>query len=235
MTAKKTLPIVAAIAALGLTACAQKPVELTFVDHIKADLIEQDAYVEKWAGSGKVYRITPKEFDTYKDVPVYGTAEVVHHAPFNPNANGPYPRGQALGMTMGEWLAGSGTATYSCRREKGTIRASFQKLVPNGVYTFWYAFAGKEHMGCADCPFTTIDFPMGDPDGSQSAFTADADGSADYDLTFSPCLELSGERLAAMLAIAYHSDGKIYGPDPGPFGQGSHVQLFTMLPDKGGM
>ena len=94
----------------------------------------------------------------------------------------------------GEWPAGSGTATYGCRRGKGTIRASFQKLVPNGVYTFWYAFAGKGHMGCGERPFTTIDFPMGDPDGSQSAFTADANGSADYDLTFSPCLELSRER-----------------------------------------
>ena len=71
------------------------------------------------------------------------------------------------------------------------------------------------------------------PDGSQSFFTAGADGGAGFNLDFSPRLELSGERLMAMLAIAYHSDGNTYGSDPGPFGLGSHVQLSVPLPDKG--
>ncbi len=39
--------------------------------------------------------------------------------------------------------------------------------------------------------------------------------------------------MMAMLVIAYHSDGNTYGPDPGPFGTGSHVQLFVPLPDNG--
>ena len=88
-------------------------------------------------------------------------------------------------------------------------------------------------MGCKDCPFATVDFPMGDSDGSQSVFQTDANGNADFALDFSPCLQMSNKRLMAMLAIAYHSDGNTYGPSPGPFGIGSHVQLFTGLPEKG--
>ncbi len=121
-------PLAAAVALLALGACAPKPVELGFVDRVKAGLIEQDVYVAKAAGSGEVFRI--------------------------------------------------------------------------------------------------------DPDGSPSFFTAGADGGADFKLDFSPSFELSGERLMAMLAIAYHGDGNTYGPDPGPFGLGSHVQLFVPLPDK---
>ncbi len=226
-------PLAAAVALLALAACAPKPVELGFVDHVKAGMIEQDVYVEKAAGSGQVFRINPDEFEAYKDAQVFATTKVVHHAPFNADRNGPYPKGRTLGMTLADWLSASGSASYVCKGDQGTIDASFTKLVPNGLYTMWYAFAGKGHMGCKDCPFATVDFPMGKPDGSQSFFTAGADGSAGFKLDFSPCLELSGERLMAMLAIAYHSDGNTYGPDPGPFGLGSHVQLFVALPDKG--
>ena len=232
MTRAILTPLVAALALLLLGACAQKPIEVTFVDHIKADLIEQDVFVEKTVGSGEVYRINPDEFDTYKNAPVFATTKVVHHAPFNADHNGPYAKGRALGMSLADWLSASGNATYVCKRDKGRIDASFTKLVPNGTYTLWYAFAGKAHMGCKDCPFSTVDFPMGAPDGSQSVFQADGSGSADFGLDFSPCLELTGERLMAMLAIAYHSDGNTYGPGPGPFGIGSHVQLFAGLPEK---
>jgi hypothetical protein len=223
--------IVAAMAAVALSACAQTT-EVEFVDHVKAGLIEQDVYVEKTAGSGEVYRINPDEFETYKDAPVYGTATVTHHAPFNASHNGPYAKGQALNMTLGEWLSGTGKATYVCKSGKGSIQASFSNLVPNGIYTMWYALAAKKHMGCEDCPFSTIDFPMGGGDGSSSIFTAGSDGGADYQASFEPCLEMSDDRLMAMLAIAYHSDGNTYGPGPGPMGLGSHVQLFVGLPDK---
>ena len=37
-------------------------------------------------------------------------------------------------------------------------------------------------------------------------------------------------RLVAMLALAWHSDGKTYYSDAGPFGLTTHVQIFTMLP-----
>ena len=233
MTRTVLTPLFAGIALLVLGACAQKPVELTFVDHVEAGLIEQDVYVEKTAGSGEVYRINPDEFDAYKNAPIFATTKVVHHAPFNADRNGPYAKGQSLGMSLEDWLSASGKATYVCTRDQGRIDASFTKLVPNGIYTLWYAFAGQAHMGCKDCPFATVDFPMGESDGSQSVFQSDANGNADFALDFSPCLQMSNKRLMAMLAIAYHSDGNTYGPSPGPFGIGSHVQLFTGLPEKG--
>ena len=215
---------------LALAACAAQPTPLEFVDHVEAGLIEQDVYVERAPGSGEVYRINPDEFEAYRNVPIYGTKAVVVHSPFNPEHNGPYKRGRALGMTLADWLAGTGTALYSCDGGTARIDASFQDLVPNGIYTMWYAFAGQAHMGCPDCPFSTIDFPVGTADGSQSAFKADSFGTASFALDFEPCLQLTDERLATMLAIVYHSDKNTYGPAPGPFGKSSHIQLFTMLP-----
>ncbi len=229
MSKNNVLTILAGAVSLALGACAQT-VELEFVDHVKAGMIEQDVYVEKSSGEGQVYRIEAEEFDAFKNAPLYATTRVVHHAPFNPQHNGPYPKGRELGMTMAEWLSGTGKATYTCTAGTGTIDAAFTNLVPNGLYTMWHAFVGKGHMGCADCPFATIDFPIGDPDGSGSVFTADDKGDVTFHASFKPCLETGTDKLATMLAIAYHSDGSTYGPDPGPFGIGSHVQLFTGLP-----
>ena len=71
---------------------------------------------------------------------------------------------------------------------------------------------------------------MGERDGTQSVFTTDADGKASLNLQFERCLQLANSQLASAVAIAMHSDGKTYGPDPGPFGSATHVQLFAMLP-----
>ena len=46
---------------------------------------------------------------------------------------------------------------------------------------------------------------------------------------------MSGEHLSSGLAIAYHSDGKTYGPLAGDFGSKAHVQLFLMLPKRTGL
>ena len=82
-------------------------------------------------------------------------------------------------------------------------------------------------------PFTGfLDLPIGNRDGSQSVFTTDADGNANFEVRFETCLQMTERQIAALLAIAYHSDGKTYGVLPGPFGQVTHVQLFTMLPGE---
>ena len=224
--------ILTGVLALALAACAPPVLELEFTDHVEAGLIEQDVYVEKPPGSGGVYRMNPDELEAYKGTRVYGSARTIRHSPFNPAHNGPYRKGRPLGMTMGEWLAGSGSATYSCWNDEARIEAWFRNLVPYSTYTMWYAFVGKGHMGCPDCPFASIDFPVGDPDGSQSIFKTDAVGGALYALAFEPCLKLSDERLAAMLTITYHSDGRTHGPSPGPFGRDSHLHLFAILPEE---
>jgi hypothetical protein len=81
-------------------------------------------------------------------------------------------------------------------------------------------------------PFTgTLDLPIGERDGSQSVFTTDSKGQATLDIKFEHCLQLTDTQLASGLAVALHSDGKTYGPEPGGFGKVTHVQLFAMLPD----
>ena len=51
---------------------------IDFVDHIKAEMIEQDVYVERTAGSGKVFRVTVDDNKMYLDKPVFATATGVH-------------------------------------------------------------------------------------------------------------------------------------------------------------
>lgn len=215
---------------LAIAACAQQPPkELTMVDHIKAGLIEQDVFVEKEAG--KLYRISPDEFDTYKNAPLFAAASSAHHHPFNGEYNGPYEKGQALGLTMGQWLSAAGAVTYQCNGDSSTVTAQYKNLVPNAVYTMWYAYTAKKFMGCKDCPFATIDFPVGPPDGSGSVFQTNASGAGVITASMERCVESGDPNLMAMFAIAYHSDGKTYGPSPGPVGSVAHVQLFAGLPE----
>ncbi len=207
--------------------------DIGFVSHVTAGMVEQDAYIEKVPDSGEVFRVTAEEAKKYMDFPAYTTKTSHHHVPFAPVGAGPFEKGKALGMTLGEWLAGTGTADYTCKGGAATIKIDFEKLVPNGIYTVWYFLAGKPHMGCADCPFGTIDFPMGGGDGSQSVFTAGANGKATYQASFSPCLKLGDDLIFSGMALNYHSDGKTYGRHPGEFGNKSHIQIFAGLPDEG--
>ncbi len=203
-------------------------IKLTFVDHLKAGLIEQDVYVEKVPGSGKVYRVLPTERDKYLDAPIYKTKEPIHHDPFDQNLAGPYPKGESFGMTLGEWLKAAGTGTYRCEEGWGTFQAEFTHLMPNATYTIWHFFMAAPPT----VPFNgTLDLPLGDRDGHQSVFSTDAQGNAVVNVKFERCLQLSDDQLMAGMAIALHSDGKTYGPVPGDFGSLTHVQLFAILPE----
>lgn len=206
--------------------------KLQFVNHFAAGMIEQDVFVERTANSESVFRMTKDERQKYLSSPLFASAASTHHAPFKTDAMGPFAKGNRLGMTLEKWLAASGTTSYSCTSGTGRIKAKFENLVPNGVYTMWNFYVGKQHMGCPDCPFATVDFPVGKADGSQSVFTAASNGNARFDVAFSSCLPLSNNRIATALAIAYHSDGKTSGSNPGEFGTKTHVQLLTVLPDQ---
>ncbi len=218
-----------AIALLLPGLAAAGSIEVTFVDHIKAEMIEQDVYIEKDAG--KVFRVTPTDYSEHMAAKVFTTAVGVEHDPMAMEKIGPYDKGMALGFTLAEWLSGAGTATIECDGSQGSISAEFENLVPDGLYTMWQFYMGMplpEH-------FSTYDLPVGARDGSDSVFTADADGKAVYTATFEHCLQGGGTQLAAGLAIAYHSDGKTYGYEPGSMGDKTHIHLFTMLPSDAEM
>lgn len=218
------------VGTLGLGSLAQtgsKGVELQFVNHIQAQLPEQDVFVEKVAGSDQVFRPSGAEGVSYAKAPVYASARPIQHNPFDAAKNGPYPKGRALGMNLEQWLSAKGNGEYVCSNGQGAVRANFTGLVPNGVYTLWYSFLPTPPTQ----PFTgTLDLPLGARDGSQSVLRAGADGKASYTMTFKPCLQLSSEQVATMIALAWHSDGKTYASSPGPFGSATHIQLFAMLP-----
>ena len=205
-------------------------IELVFGTYLDMDLPEQDVYLKGTNGSGKVYRVTKGDNDM--GAQLYRAAEMVRHDPFNPDAGGPYPKGEALGITLSEWLRHQGAGSYTCAGGEGRLNTTFSGLVPNGVYTMWHVFMARPPT----TPFTgTLDLPLGARDGSTSRFVADADGDAAFTHTFRPCLQLSDVWTTSLLAIAYHSNGKTYGADPGQWGLNSHMPLFLMLPNRAGI
>ncbi len=232
---RKRLVILLTIGALLTTGlvvqAAATSIKLEFVNHLQAKLPEQDVFIERVAGSGDVYRVTAA--DKNMNAPLYTAASPLPHDPDNPQAVGPYKKGRALGITLGQWLAGAGTGTYTCTSEQGSVVASFKKLVPNGTYTMWYALLATP----PPIPMATYDLPLGARDGSQNVFRANTQGNASFKVAFKPCLQPTTDQFTARLAIAWHSDGKAYGGVPGPsdmpysgFGVVSHVQLFLGLP-----
>ena len=203
-------------------------VELTFVDHLKAGLIEQDVFVVKGVCTNEVYRVFPEEREKYLDAEIYATEKTQYHNPFSRDEAGPFEKGRSIGMTLGEWLKASGTATYTCEGGWSTLDASFENLMPNATYTMWHAFMAKDN---ADNFIGTFDLPLGERDGSQSVFKTDENGKAELNVKFETCLQFTDSQLMSMMAIAWHSDDKTYGISPGPFGTVTHVQLFAILPE----
>lgn len=203
-------------------------IELTFVDHLKAGLIEQDVFVQKNEGPKNVFRVLPEEREQYLDHDLYTTKLSHHHNPFDKKLIGPYKRGKSIGITLRDWLKAKGTATCSCEGGWGKVEASFENLMPNAVYTMWHAFMAKDNKQDF---IGTFDLPVGLRNGDQSVFKTNDQGYAQLELHFPKCLQLTDTQLMSMLAIAWHSDHQTYGISPGPFGQVSHIQLFAAFPD----
>lgn len=222
----------AALTMLAFTpaASAHTPhvVPLKFINHIQAGLPEQDVFV---GGVGlKPGRVVRVDVQDAKDPvnlakPAYTSARIVPHDPFKvgKRPRGPFPQGRPLGLTLGQWLDATGSGTYVVRDDQAEINLSFQKLVPNAAYTVW----------CSRITFPpnpkVVDMPCGKPDGSENVLWSTAKGRGSLHLQL-PALPSSTTHTATVIALAYHSDGKTYGPNPGDFGLNSHVQLFFLLP-----
>lgn len=203
---------------------------LNFVFHIDENMAEQDVFYEKEPGSGEVWR--PTAATRVMSAPLYAPATPVEHNFLDTTDTGPYPKGTPLGITLGEWFGAKGEGNYACEGGKGQLDLTFTGLVPDGVYTLWHDFM----VWPPTDPFIgTYDLPFGARDGSENVITADAEGNARFDMAFAPCLQLSGEHLLSDLALAWHSDGKTYGPLPGEFSTKTHVQIYVTLPKRSGV
>lgn len=206
---------------------AATSVDVKFANHIEANLPEQDVFIISKDDPTKVVRV---EGATAKDATVlsqkvYASSETVAHDPFKLGSNplGPYPKGQALGMTLEQWLGAKGSGTYTVDGDTANLDLTFDALVPNGVYTVW----------CSRLTFPpnpkVVDRPCGAEDGTQNSFKAFANGGGEFKLTMKP-VEESTKETASVIALAYHSDGKTHGASPGDFGLNSHVQIFFLVP-----
>jgi hypothetical protein len=202
------------------------PIELQFVTFTQEGLVEQEVFIEKTKGSGEVHRIANADVDKLKDAMLFGAAEEVAFDPLNPEPGGPYPMGEELGITLGDWIAAKGTASYSCDANKTTVKASFENLVPNGVYSVWNFIDADPPTD----PYIGMFWPLGARDGSEAIFNTDAQGRASYEVSVEPCLDLSGNQTITGLAISWHSDGKTCGLSPCALGVVTFTQMFTMLP-----
>ena len=81
-------------------------ISINFMYHTEMDMHEQDVFIEREPGSGQVWRVTKADQDW--NAPLFSVARPVKHNPFDGSDAGPYPRGEALGMTLGEWFAEHG-------------------------------------------------------------------------------------------------------------------------------
>ena len=79
---------------LSIGAFAQT-IELTFVDHLKAGLIEQDVFVAKEQCDHVVYRVFPEEREKYLDSEIYATKTTQYHNPFSREEAGPFEKGRS--------------------------------------------------------------------------------------------------------------------------------------------
>lgn len=205
-------------------------IDLNFIFHIDEDLVEQDVFVERSPGSGKVYRPGKGERDL--SLQLYAPDVAVPHTPFETDNVGPWSKGKALGISLGRWFSARGKGSYTCQDGEGHLEVGFSSLVPSATYTMWHDFYAWPPTE----PFIgTYDLPIGARDGSQSVFHTDERGNAEVVRRFKPCLQLSGEHLAAELAIAWHSDGRTHGPLPGEFSTATHVHMYAGLPKRSGI
>lgn len=206
------------------TQAVQVPVQ--FASHIQAKLPEQDVFIQG-SKTNEVVRVEGDAATKPETLAktAYAAASAVAHDPFKLGKNplGPFAKGQSLGFTLGQWLAATGSGTYTVNGSEANLALNFQELVPNGTYTLW----------CSRLTFPPnpeiVDRPCGAADGSQNTLRADNKGNTTFNLKLSP-LEQSSKETASVIALAYHSDGQTYGADPGEFGFKTHVQIFFLVP-----
>lgn len=211
----------------GVLAARDVSLKVTFFNHLQAKLPEQDVFIESKNDKTKVIRVEGKDVQDQAVLAkqAYATAKATPHDPFKlgPNPLGPFDKGVKLGFTLGQWLAATGSGSYSVTGDKAEMKFIFKKLVPKGVYTVWCSKLTLPPN------FKVIDKPCGAQDGSQNSFKADSKGNGSFNLSLDPLPDSSKETFS-VIALAYHSDGKTHDGEAGDFGKTTHVQIFYLVP-----
>lgn len=114
-------------------------------------------------------------------------------------------------ITLGTWLNARGRMTITCKEDgSARVRARFEELIPNGLYTMWGLW--KTTPPGAPGP-TLVPIPLG---GVPNALVPNQDGNATFRRKLALCpMDLAPDGSQLMIAtLAYHSDGNLYGGVP---------------------
>ncbi len=183
------------------------------------------AFTETEPGSGIVRKVSLSD---PADTPLSSvTSEGVHVTPDNLfEGDTTAPIGDALGLTLGDWLAATGTVSVTCSGDTSTLDATFSGLIASGVYTVW-----DVRVDAVDPSIVTAFQPLGAADGSEATVVVDGAGNATYHVELAYCL--TGQSDILELDLLYHYDGATYGPLPthtesGDLGVEGAVQLIVV-------
>ena len=159
------------------------------------------------------------------ELPLFRSTEFVSDTLEAPYDLGPFPKGDPLGFTLGEWTSASGHGTYTLIGDRALVDLEFEGLVPNGVYTLWCVKLQLVPV------FAVLDeLPCGEPNGSTNKIAVDENGHGTITVEID-AFPLSTEAATYELGVAYHSDGKTYGAHPGEYGKNLHAHLiYDFLP-----
>lgn len=195
-------------------------IKLRLQTFIQRGLPERDVLVERdGLSADQVNRVAPYEIKgaVMLSKMAFTTTKGHKIAPEFGRMVGPFPKGQALGFTFGQWLAARGAGGLAVDGDAVELKLSFQRLIPNGLYTLW----------CV--PVGSPDTPCGAADGTQNVIRPDANGNATFEVKMTP-MPAHMKKTGTIIALAYHSNGKTYGGEPGEFGVATHVSLVVIAP-----
>ena len=216
---------------------------IKWLHYSEADLPEQDVFIELSSAHSdapdpdfiaaraiflpNVFRVEGKSALTPAMLAkaVYAADTLVPHDPFKlgPNPLGPYYKGEALGFTLGQWLAARGSGSYALTDQEAELSLAFQSLVPEGRYALW---CGRIS---AAPDYSEYEKACGAANGSQNRFRADAQGNGSLHLNLKALPE-STPALTSVLLLSYERDSESMDGDWGGYGLSSHVQLFYAFP-----
>ena len=162
---------------------------------------------------------------TYLAKQLYAAVTVIPHEPLTPGAQalGPFAKGDALGLTLRQWLAARGSGMKVATGDAAELRLNFQALVPYGQYA----------LQCVNVPSRSdADSVETDcPDWSSLAtrFQPDGEGTATLWLRI-PALPEGRPEWTTVLQLVYERAVIKWDGDLGGYGWNEHVQLLFPVP-----
>lgn len=126
-------------------------------------------------------------------------------------------KGEPIGFTLGDWLAASGSVTFTpSAGGKVEIAMSFDHLKPGGHYSLF-----ENHFDQKPVGFTPLDGIA-----TTNDFVAGPDGRAKLTIVAPQPLTHDNAVL-----LVYHSDGTAHGAQRGDIGVNVHHQLIARIPE----